>query len=352
MCKCGKSSCTVCSSTVVRGQRGPIGPRGPKGDPGSSATSSLTVKNTVFVMKNGDDTTGLVERMDKPFLTIAAARTAALAAFTSKSAVSRVLIVVEKGYYDEDIILDKYIDYDLTSAYIDGEITDNSVDFGSSPDSAWTNIIYGSGIIHNSTPYGSGRTHAVQLYMPNTKVLLYATELASEQDNAVAITNGKHKFIVKRIYSNNTAIGRPFAVPLEMTQQGTFTESLLEVYDADIYNVDGSPSPPVAFTGGGTDKNQTLSLINCRVANVSNAAGTGYGSAIQVGEQSASNAKINLYNTVLYSRGGNSIYTYTGNTTTIKYYFSNMANAAVAGSGTLTVQLGSLTVNSNVSAGF
>jgi hypothetical protein len=38
----------------------------------------LVVNNTVFVMKNGSDSTGLVQRLDKPFLTIAAARAAAL----------------------------------------------------------------------------------------------------------------------------------------------------------------------------------------------------------------------------------------------------------------------------------
>lgn len=350
MCKCGKSTCSVCSETIVRGKPGKTGPRGPRGFPGADGTSEITVKNTVFISKNGNDTTGLVERLDKPFLTFSGARTAYNTAFPSRTYNERIQVVVFDGLYDEDIILDKFVDFDLGNCVIDGEITDNSVDFGTSPDNTWTNVIFGAAKIHNTTPYGSGRTHAIQFYKPNTKVLLYADELGSEQDNAVAITNGKHRFHVNRIYTNN--LTREFGVALEMTQVNDYTASLLEVYNADIFNVDGSIAPPVAFTGGGTDKNQTLSLINCRVANVSNAAGTGYGSAIQVGEQTASNAKINLYNTVLYSRGANSIYTDSGNTTIVKYYHSNMANVAAGGSGTLTVSLGSITVNTNVSPEF
>ena len=40
----------------------------------------MPVENTVFVMKNGNDTTGVVERMDLPFLTINAAIAAAVVA--------------------------------------------------------------------------------------------------------------------------------------------------------------------------------------------------------------------------------------------------------------------------------
>jgi hypothetical protein len=38
---------------------------------------TLPVQNTTYVMKNGSDITGLVERFDKPFLTIQAAVDAA-----------------------------------------------------------------------------------------------------------------------------------------------------------------------------------------------------------------------------------------------------------------------------------
>lgn len=61
---------------------------------------SSYVENTVFVMKNGDDATGEVERFDKPFLTIQAAYNAAQASWKV------MLIHVYPGdYSDEKITL-------------------------------------------------------------------------------------------------------------------------------------------------------------------------------------------------------------------------------------------------------
>ena len=54
------------------------------------------VANTIFVSKSGNDSTGLVERMDKPFLTISAAITACNVAFASRTVSSRVKIIVER----------------------------------------------------------------------------------------------------------------------------------------------------------------------------------------------------------------------------------------------------------------
>lgn len=82
----------------------------------SNSLISIPVKNTVFVMKNGSDSTGLVERFDKPFLTIAAARAAVSAYYTgptAPSATNRVRIEVYSGTYTETITLDTYVDYDL-----------------------------------------------------------------------------------------------------------------------------------------------------------------------------------------------------------------------------------------------
>ena len=98
---CNKNKCT-CKETVItkygkagrngkaiRGPQGIPGPPGesvpgPAGPQGPPGPQNLAVNNTVFVMKNGNDTTGLVERLDKPFLTIAAARTAATTAFPTR----------------------------------------------------------------------------------------------------------------------------------------------------------------------------------------------------------------------------------------------------------------------------
>lgn len=348
---CGKQTC-ICEKRISTqgrsgkpGRQGPPGPQGPAGP-----AAQLFVNNTVFVMKNGNDSTGLVQRFDKPFLTIAAARAAALSAFTARTNDNRIRIVVETGFYNEKIILDKFIDYDLNDSVIDGEITDDKVDFGSSADGVWTNIIYGTARIHNTRPISTNYNHAMQIYRPNSKVLIYCTELAGDFDNAIAITNGYVRIHCERIYSNN--VSADYGVPLEITQGGQGPEynlSVVEVIGADIYNVPTSPAPPVAFTFGGTDKNQVLTLINCRVSNLSTSTSGGDKACIAVGNQSSSNARINLYNTVLYAvTDGASIYTETGNTTTLKCYHSNMSNVNPAGAGTLTVSLGSITVNAAV----
>lgn len=64
----------------------------------------LYVYQTVFVMKNGNDTTGLVERFDKPFLTIQAAINAAEAAIVL-APTNIFTVIVYPGVYDGQITL-------------------------------------------------------------------------------------------------------------------------------------------------------------------------------------------------------------------------------------------------------
>lgn len=355
-CKSIKCCCPPKTTVVYKGgsKRAILVEKGAKGDPGPAGPSNLTVANTVFVMKNGNDTTGLVERLDKPFLTIAAARTAIGNYFTSRSATARVLVKVESGTWNENIILDKFVDFDLGNSVINGEITDNKVDFGSTDAPVWTNIIYGQARIYNQADLGAPNTHAMQIWMPNTKLLIHAAELSSKNDNAIAITNTKRTRIVGPVKIFTESLSVNYAVPLEMTQggYGGYTTSLVEVYDADIYVLPTALAPPISFSYGAANKDQTLSLFNCRVANFSDAGTSGNDAAIAVGNQISSDGAINLYNTVLYSAGGDSIYVNTGRTFIVKYYHSNMANSATGGAGTLTTSLGSLTVNAAVAAEF
>jgi hypothetical protein len=104
----------------------------------NNALASLPIENTVFVAKNGDDTTGLPERLDKPFLTIAGARASAIAFFVGAKLPSlgnRILIKVFSGNYQETIILDNCIDYDLGNSTFNSKspnlITDNGVEVNS-----------------------------------------------------------------------------------------------------------------------------------------------------------------------------------------------------------------------------
>lgn len=59
-----------------------VGDTGPQGPAGADGFSELIIANMVFVSKNGNDSTGLAERLDKPFLTVAAAQAAASFGFT------------------------------------------------------------------------------------------------------------------------------------------------------------------------------------------------------------------------------------------------------------------------------
>jgi hypothetical protein len=59
---------------------------------GGSPSSDITIQNTLYVMKNGDDSTALPNRLDKPFLTIYGA---------SLQAVAGDVIYVFAGNYDE-----------------------------------------------------------------------------------------------------------------------------------------------------------------------------------------------------------------------------------------------------------
>ncbi len=138
--------------------------------------TTLPVKNTVYVMKNGNNSTALVERMDKPFLTIAAARTAALAFYTggsAPSATNRILIEVYSGYYLEPIILDNFIDYDLRDSVVSQTATGDLIsDNGVQVDS----IIYGQANLFSVTAGGSA-TRGIYISNASSSVIMNYSNL-------------------------------------------------------------------------------------------------------------------------------------------------------------------------------
>lgn len=356
--KCGHQKCT-CTKVITKqgkaGPRGNDGKRGRTGPVGPAGPQNLKVNNTVFVMKNGVDATGLVERLDKPFLTIAAALAAAETAFTSRTKSDRIRIVVEQGHYAEKIVLKKFIDYDFQSSVIKGVITDDNLDMGSSDSDCWTNIIYGNARFYNDREIVDGDHGAMLIWRKNTKLLMYCDSIGTKNDDCIAIINGFVRLYCNKIYSESTTQNYMHAIEMSQGYSSTPTSELsrMEVIGADIYNVSGSIATPISFSSGGTDKNQELQLINCRVKQA-NSLETGHGAVIGVGVTTASNAKIMLYNTVLYATGSGatSIYTESGLTTTLKVYHSAMTNKAAGGAGTLTNALSSLTVDAAVSAEF
>jgi len=177
--------------------------------------TSIPLSNVVFVAKNGNDTTGLVERLDKPFLTIAAARTAVLANFTPSST-NRILIYVYPGNYDESIILADYVDLYLEGCIIDctsglnASITDNNV--------ACNSVISGNPTLKRS---GSGATQAVRIRNANSNIVINYETISSTTGEAVLIQNGTVKFIGKTISS--------IAIYCMRVQAGTVT------INGDIY---------------------------------------------------------------------------------------------------------------------
>ena len=155
---------------------------------GTGGVSAITIANTVFVSKNGSDSTGVVERLDLPFSSITAATTAALAYYTggtAPSATNRILIKVFSGNYTERIVLRNYVDYDLTNCILDLQsganytIDDNNV--------ACNSIIYGNATIKRST---AGTLGCVRTQHSATTLNLNANNIIDTVGGGVVCTNG------------------------------------------------------------------------------------------------------------------------------------------------------------------
>ena len=88
------------------------------------SANPIIIENTVFVTKNGNDGTGLIERLDKPFLTITAAISAAV------NATKPMTVMVYPGTYAENMVLKNAIDVHLMKWMIlqwQIQINDNSL---------------------------------------------------------------------------------------------------------------------------------------------------------------------------------------------------------------------------------
>jgi hypothetical protein len=349
--KCHKTKCCCKASTpLVRGQKKIIKVENRPGPAGPTGTVNLPVANTAFVSKSGNNSTALVERFDKPFLTIQAAINALVTAYPSRSDSSRVQVIVFDGRYTEDITMKPYVDIHLFNVRIDGAVSDGGVDFGSSADGVWTNVITGQGSIQPST---IGKI-AVSTTKPNSKFLLYVKTLSARTLEAINMTNGFIRVHAEKIYTEDAASSNSHAIELLQGFSDTdYSRSVLEVIGADIYNPTDGVQSTIGIQAGGASKNQALILIDCRVSNLSaEASSDANSSCISVGPSIAAKGEIKLYNTVLYSINGKSIYTETGSTATTKCYHSNMSNKDHGGSGTNTFALGSITVNAAVEAEF
>jgi hypothetical protein len=148
-----------------------------------SSEGLITIENTVFVSKNGNDSTGMIERLDKPFFTWTAAINAAKSAYTI-STTNRILIRGFSGYYNEGIILENGIDLDLGNCVIErtsgnyATLDDNNV--------AVDCVIYGGGIIKRS---GTGsNAHGVYIQHSNSVINFTSRSVESSVGDAIKET--------------------------------------------------------------------------------------------------------------------------------------------------------------------
>lgn len=295
---------------------------------GSNTIPSLTipVNNTVYVMKNGSDTTGLVERFDKPFLTIGAAVTAALAYFTSRSVTSRVKIVVESGNYTETITLYDFIDYDLGNSVIIAPtsttaqcIVNASTSFTALNNGQFNCIIYGNAtfIQGNDNP---SALEIVGVTSADIKVLMYCSSIYAIKRCCVLMRTGYLKLYCDFMYNPstvsdyNSSTFRPTVIALSTnsTYQAVVAP-YLEVYNCKIYmNQSGSARGAINFQSGVIGNCNTnplkLSLVNCEVGSWATETAAIFSNNIASGSNYViSVAELVLKNTLVYSSSGASI---------------------------------------------
>jgi hypothetical protein len=255
-------------------------------DIGSVTTVTINnavIQNTVYVMKSGNDSTGLVQRFDKPFLTIAAARNAALVAFTSRTIDNRVRIIVESGEYAEGIIIDDFIDYDLGNSVISpligvvSCITDNGSAYTLTTKNKYTAMIYGNATFnasYTSSPspsgyYGLAITDANSV---NLNLYLECNQINSQFFDAIYMKTGKATVYANYISNSVTDTNTYNVIRLS---SGTANPPTLQVFNATIYNATSLSINACVFfenISGGTAVNKCM-LTNCQVGNYSSALG-------------------------------------------------------------------------------
>ena len=268
------------------------------------------IANTVYVMKSGNDSTGLVQRFDKPFLTIAAARAAALVAFTSRTVNSRVKIIVESGNYLEGIIIDNFIDYDLGNSVISplnaspntqSCIADNGSSYTVVPPlvkGEYNAMIYGNATFNsaNATPsngyYGIGITNANSV---DLNLYVQCNRINSEYYDSIFMLTGKATVYANYIYCAKTDINTHCPIRLSCAASNPPT---LSVFNALIFNNTSlAINACVMFeNSSGTAVNRCM-LTNCQVGSYSSSV-----SAISCGVNGALGiGQITLNNTIIFT---------------------------------------------------
>jgi hypothetical protein len=309
----------------------------------SEANTQLVVANTVYVMKNGNDSTGIVERFDKPFLTINGALNSLRTAFPDivRNPNNRFKVVVEDGTYTEAsyVYLYPYIDFDLGNSVLNASFIDNllGVTYSANPNNDFTTKISGNAKINQSVGFAFAVTNT------NTRLLIECDTISSDKDDCISMQYGYCRVICNLIINNASVstVGGSliFCHAIEMTQPNDLYSCVLDVVNATITQSSTSyEATPIHFaTAGGflAPLNQTLNLYNCRVINTNSGGiyGNGSLSAISVGvtHTEPTGSKLNLYNTTLYSLNGKTIFVSNSQASAnldVYYYNANCGNNA------------------------
>lgn len=296
----------------------------------------IVVKNTVYVMKNGNDSTGLVERFDKPFLTINAAVNALRTAFPDnvRTPSNRFKVVVEDGTYTESVnyvFLYPYIDFDLGNSVLNVTFTDFTMvaTYSANPDKDFTTKIFGNARINQALGFNFIITNG------NTRLLVECDTISSDKDDCFAMVRGYCRVFCNLIINNasTATVGGSliFCHAIEMTQNNNVDPCVLDVFNAIITQSSTSnQATPIHFGNAGASPtllNQTLNLYNCRVINTNYNSNLGQDSAVSVGvtHNEPSGSTLNLYSTTLYSLSGQTIYVSGANTyANLDVYYYNM----------------------------
>jgi len=296
-----------------------------------NSLTQLVVDNTVFVMKNGDDTTGLVQRLDKPFLTIAAARTAALAYFTSRTQNNRVKIVVESGNYYESIYIDDFIDYDLGNSVINGVSGTPTIYAPQITYTATTNgvpncIIYGSAIIYNSF----ANTATLETRGENLYLVVNCNTIYGEQYEAILMRTSNVLIIANTISMNIPS--DTLRQCINLATNNTFSQPpVLEVRNAKIFTLQsGSTNSVIEIYNGLLGQNlQTsyckITLVNCEIGSWSSGrAAIECPNPYSGTPNSRGYCQLTLINTIIYSNVA-----YSSTTGCINDYYSISDRGAI-----------------------
>jgi hypothetical protein len=257
-------------------------------------------------MTNGSDVTGLVQRFDKPFATIGAARAAALVAFTSRTATARVKIIVESGLYTEGIVIDNFIDYDLGNSVIAPTasstscISDNSDALGYTltTQGQYTAMIYGNATFNALTGvsgyYGIG---IISSFSTNLNLYVQCNRINSEYFDTIFMVTGKATVYANYIYNGKTDINTYSPIRFFSAASNPPT---LSVFNALIFNnyLGGlAINACIMFqNSSGTAVNRCM-LTNCQVGSYSSSV-----SAISCGVNGALGiGQITLNNTIIFT---------------------------------------------------